>query len=76
MNGKGQETKSDGETVWSLMLSLRGKRGPIYVSAKRTHRFLAGKQVLSDCETNRNDRKYFGFSVGSFWKTNPPEGVF
>ena len=76
MNGNGQKTKSNGENLWLLMLSLGGEREPLYVSAKRTHRFLIEKNRLSNCGANRSGKINPGFSVGSFWKTNPPEGVF
>ena len=58
------------------MLRKGGFGGPVYVSAKRTHRFRRQKEGLSDCEASRSDRSFNRFSVGSFWKTNPPEGCF
>ena len=58
------------------MLRKWGLGRPVYVSAKRTHRFWQAKQGLSDCGANRSDRKCNRFSVGSFWKTNPPERCF
>ena len=54
----------------------KAKGGPIYVSAKRTHRFLDGKVGLSNWGTIGSDGKNFGISVGSFSKTNPPGGVY
>ena len=54
----------------------KAKGGPIYVSAKRTHRFGVGKVGLSDWGTMGSDGKNLGISVGSFWKTNPPGGVY
>src|ERR1017187_10335298 len=58
------------------MLRKGGFAGPVYVSAKRTHRFWRQKEGVSDCESNRSDRNFNQFSVGSFWKTNPPAGCF
>ena len=58
------------------MLRKGGFGGPVYVSAKRTHRFRRQKEGLSDCEASRSDRSFNRFSVGSFWKTNPPEDCF
>jgi len=58
------------------MLRKWGLEGPVYVSAKRTHRFRRRKHGLSDCEANGSDRNCNRFSVGSFWKTNPPAGCF
>jgi len=53
--------------------------GPIYVSAKRTHRFCLGKQHLSVRATIGYTIKGRRKTVGSFSKTNPPgegfEGV-
>jgi hypothetical protein len=50
--------------------------GPIYVSAKRTHRFSERKQHLSNRATSTYPGKIPAKSVGSFCKTNPPGGVF
>src|ERR1039458_318661 len=73
----GQVDGRDGATYpWLIMLSLGRERGPLYVSAKRTHRFLLGKQMLNGCEANRSDTRKSGFSVGSFWETNPIWRVF
>ena len=47
-------------------------RGPIYVSAKRTHRFFDGKWHLSISDTMGYRTKFRVKSVGSFSKTNPP----
>jgi hypothetical protein len=50
-------------------------RSPLYVSAKLTHRFCLGKQGLSGTATIGYTIEFFGKTVGSFWKTNPPERV-
>jgi hypothetical protein len=58
------------------MLLKQSLGWPIYVSAKRTHRFRRQKQGLSDCEANRSDRNVSRFSVGSFWENEPTGGLF
>ena len=45
-------------------------------STKRTHRFFDGKLHLSISDTMGYTIKFYGKSVGSFWETNPPGGVF
>ncbi len=65
--------------VWprQLFFSSQG-RGFVKtcVFAKRTHRFCAGKLHLSGRATMGYTIKSLGKTVGSFWKTNPPEGCF
>src|ERR1022692_1474156 len=58
------------------MLRNRGVAKEMRHTTKRTHRFWQRKHGLSDCESNRSDRNFNQFSVGSFWKTNPPTGCF
>ena len=54
-----------------------GRRGgALYVSAKRTQFILRGKQHLSICDTMSYAVKFCRKTVGSFWKTNPPERCF
>jgi len=76
MNGKGQKTKNNAESPWSLMLSLGVEKGPIYVSAKRTQIIWRGKQVLSSCGAMRSDMEIRLKNLGSFSKTNPIWRVF
>ena|ERR1035441_5307070 len=48
----------------------------ICVFPKRTHRFLTKRQQLSNTDTMSYAINRLGKTVGSFWKTNPPERVF
>jgi hypothetical protein len=63
-----------GRVFTSLRLYQRQAIPPLYVSAKRTHRFRSGKVGLSDCDRMGYARKSCQETVGSFWKTNPPGG--
>jgi hypothetical protein len=56
--------------------SRKPLRGPLYVSAKRTHRFGSENGRLCVCAANCYADYGDDFSVGSFWKTNPPGGCF
>jgi hypothetical protein len=56
--------------------SPRKQRPPLYVSAKRTHRFCLGKQHLSISDTMGYTIKLCWKTVGSFSETNPPGGCF
>jgi hypothetical protein len=56
--------------------SPRKQRPPLYVSAKRTHRFWRGKPGLSFCDTMGYAGKICQETVGSFSETNPPGGCF
>ena len=56
--------------------SPRGFVHQMCPSTKRTHRFLGGKQQLSNCDTMGYAGKICQETVGSFWKTNPPGGGF
>ena len=55
---------------------LCAARGPIYVFAKRTHRFTEQEHDLSNRQAMCYAGKFSEKTVGSFWKTNPPGGGF
>ncbi len=55
-----------------LLLPVYPELAPLYVFAKRTHRFLPAKQHLSISDTMRYVRKFRQKTVGSFCETNPP----
>jgi hypothetical protein len=48
-----------GEGYCAKMLRKWGLGGPIYVSAKRTHRFRQQKEELNNCEGKGSDRNLY-----------------
>ena len=66
-----RQVSADRRAALPTSTSQGERRGPIYVSAKRTQFFSTTKQHLTNRATRCYAMKMWAKYLGSFWKTNP-----